>query len=711
MEGRRGSGRGTRARGACRRVRLRPPAGASLRCRRGGDCTGQASHQRRALSRGEGPGQSHQVRRTVDDDRLSVRQGRLPQRRRDRGHRRHHPGPVLPGPGAWRGRRRRRRSWHQSLTHMNMVMGDDDIPDDTGVCVELQIPQTSKRIDFVLTGQDAAGPDHAVIVELKQWETAERTPMDGVVRTFVGRCRAVRQPSLVPGVVLRGAPAGLQRRRLRGRDRAPALRLPAQLPPGRRPRSRVLSTAHGARSRLPETGRPQAAGLHQAVREVRRPGQDHLPDRARADPAVEDAGGQPGGAAAGQSRVRDDRRPEDRLRDGAPTRPSAARDGKKRVLIVNGGPGTGKSVVAVNLLVELTRREQLSLYVTKNAAPRAVFESKLTGVMTKTRYSNLFQGSGGFMTSDRNSFDVPGGGRGPPAERVLRPLQEPGREPDQGAHARRRRPRSSSWTRTSGSPSGTSAPGRRSSAGPSTSGRRWRSWSSSPSSGATDRTATSPGWTTRCRSAPPRTPTWVDFDYDFQVFSSPSELRDFIVARNEENQRSRLVAGYCWNWASKKDPEAHDIVFPEHDFAMRWNLKEDGSLWIMKPESINEIGCIHTCQGLELDHVGVIMGEDLVVRDGRVVTQPEKRARLRQHHPRLQEAPEGRSRDGARADARRDHAQHVPDADDPGDEGVLGVLRGRGDGGVLQGVGGEVGGRRQAGKGPWPADKRERPHK
>ena len=69
------------------------------------------------------------------------------------------------------------------------------------------------------------------------------------------------------------------------------------------------------------------------------------------------------------------------------------------------------------------------------------------------------------------------------------------------------------------------------------------------------------------------------------------QLRDFIVARNEENQRSRPVAGYCWNWASKKDPAAHDIVFPEHDFAMRWNLKEDGSLWIMKPESINDIGC------------------------------------------------------------------------------------------------------------------------
>ena len=142
------------------------------------------------------------------------------------------------------------------------------------------------------------------------------------------------------------------------------------------------------------------------------------------------------------------------------------------------------------------------------------------------------------------------------------------------------------------------------------------------------------------------------FDYDFQVFPSPGELRDFIFARNEENQRSRLVAGYCWNWASKKDPAAHDIVFPEHDFRMRWNLAEDGGLWIMTPESIHVIGCIHTCQGLELDHVGVIVGEDLVVRDGRVLTQPEKRARhdssIKGYKKRLKADPE-RARAEARA--------------------------------------------------------------
>jgi hypothetical protein len=60
---------------------------------------------------------------------------------------------------------------------------------------------------------------------------------------------------------------------------------------------------------------------------------------------------------------------------------------------------------------------------------------------------------------------------------------------------------------------------------------------------------------------------------------------------------------------------------------MKWNLTTDGSLWIVNPKSVNEIGCIHTCQGLEVDYIGVIIGPDLLARDGRVLTQPAARAK------------------------------------------------------------------------------------
>jgi uncharacterized protein len=119
----------------------------------------------------------------------------------------------------------------------------------------------------------------------------------------------------------------------------------------------------------------------------------------------------------------------------------------------------------------------------------------------------------------------------------------------------------------------------------------------------------------------------VDFDdlnYDFQVMATPGELQQKILALSETNNKSRMVAGYCWKWPSAKDPEAYDIVID--NFKARWNLKVDGQAWIIKPNSVNEVGCIHTCQGLELDYVGVIIGPDLVVRNGKIITDATKRA-------------------------------------------------------------------------------------
>lgn len=78
----------------------------------------------------------------------------------------------------------------------------------------------------------------------------------------------------------------------------------------------------------------------------------------------------------------------------------------KKVLIVEGGPGTGKSVVAINLLVELTRKKKLVQYVTKNAAPREVYRSKLTGSFKKSHIDNLFKGSGSYHGAEPDCIDV-----------------------------------------------------------------------------------------------------------------------------------------------------------------------------------------------------------------------------------------------------------------------------------------------------------------
>lgn len=107
---------------------------------------------------------------------------------------------------------------------------------------------------------------------------------------------------------------------------------------------------------------------------------------------------------------------------------------------------------------------------------------------------------------------------------------------------------------------------------------------------------------------------------------SPLDLRAKIVHMNRLTNKSRMVAGYCWDWKGKRDPNIKDVVIPEYDFEARWNLDKDGSLWILMPESVSEVGCIHTCQGLELDYVGVIIGPDLIVRNGSVLTNPDARS-------------------------------------------------------------------------------------
>jgi DUF2075 family protein len=68
-----------------------------------------------------------------------------------------------------------------------------------------------------------------------------------------------------------------------------------------------------------------------------------------------------------------------------------------------------------------------------------------------------------------------------------------------------------------------------------------------------------------------------------------------------------------------------DFTEEEFGFNMRWNMKSYGGKWIIEPDSVNEIGCIHTAQGLDIDYIGVIIGNDLVIRNGEVVVNPAAR--------------------------------------------------------------------------------------
>ena len=72
--------------------------------------------------------------------------------------------------------------------------------------------------------------------------------------------------------------------------------------------------------------------------------------------------------------------------------------------------------------------------------------------------------------------------------------------------------------------------------------------------------------------------TLADIDYEFRVFDNPQAMHDEIEKRINPNNKARMVAGYCWDWVSKNDPEKYDIVIGS--YRARWNLSKDGSLWI-----------------------------------------------------------------------------------------------------------------------------------
>lgn len=121
---------------------------------------------------------------------------------------------------------------------------------------------------------------------------------------------------------------------------------------------------------------------------------------------------------------------------------------------------------------------------------------------------------------------------------------------------------------------------------------------------------------------------YIGTNYDFRIYTEPNEMREEINRLNKKDNKSRMVAGYCWNWIKegKSNTNFHDIELPEHKFGMSWNL-DNSATWAIDESSVNEIGCIHTCQGLEFDYVGVVIGDDLIYRDGEVLTDHTKRAK------------------------------------------------------------------------------------
>lgn len=103
-----------------------------------------------------------------------------------------------------------------------------------------------------------------------------------------------------------------------------------------------------------------------------------------------------------------------------------------------------------------------------------------------------------------------------------------------------------------------------------------------------------------------------------KIFDNPVIMRDELRELNKINNKTRMIAGYCYDWNVKNKKGDWDIILP-NDFKAKWNLANDDHRAV-NPNSFEEVGCIHTCQGMEFDYVGVFIGKDLYYKDGHVQT-------------------------------------------------------------------------------------------
>ena len=118
-----------------------------------------------------------------------------------------------------------------------------------------------------------------------------------------------------------------------------------------------------------------------------------------------------------------------------------------------------------------------------------------------------------------------------------------------------------------------------------------------------------------------------DFDYDIKLFSDPNKMKETLRVKNSINNKARLLAGYCYNWITKNNTssDVYDIEL-ENGFKAKWNFSNTNT-WAIDDDTFDQVGCIHTSQGLEFDYVGVIIGKDLRYENGKVITDFTKRAK------------------------------------------------------------------------------------
>ena len=521
------------------------------------------------------------------------------------------------------------RSWANSMQYMCNVLDDADISDDCNVAIEYQIPLTAKRIDFLIAGENSASQNNVVIVELKQWESSEPTSRPGVVQAFTGGAsRYVAHPSYQAYSYAKTIENYNEAVATEDIHLIPCAYLHNYKEDFRR---HIDDTYYSEAVRIaPIFLQRDASKLREFIKQYvhKRAGKDLLmtiengklrPSKSLQDTLASMLKGNAEFCLIDEQKVAYEtikKKLENVLK---------GKSGKSTI-IINGGPGTGKSVVAIQLLSDLTKKDYTALYVTKNAAPRNVYFAKLRqNNYTLSYIKSLFRSASSFGDAPVNSIDciladeahrlmknsgryMPGSG--PQAYEIIKAAKVSVFFIDEQQRVTSADACTIESIRQYAKQLGSEI----------IEGDDYNLSSQFRCNGS-DAYLALINSILGMHSSPN---ALLDLDYDIQVFDSPTRMREALRTKNLINNKSRMLAGYCYEWKSQKDPLAMDIRL-EDGFQAQWNFK-DTATWAIDPNSFDQVGCIHTSQGLEFDYIGVIIGKDLIYRDGQVQTDARCRA-------------------------------------------------------------------------------------
>jgi DUF2075 family protein len=517
------------------------------------------------------------------------------------------------------------RSWQSSLRAMADAVELANL-DDHGVVVELQLPLSSRRLDCMLTGHDDRARAQAIIVELKQWEKAGPSEIDDCVVTFLGgRERDVLHPSRQVGNYQRY----LQDVHTAFNEGAIGLNSCSYLHNMRfDPSAEVLKPKHKQLlaqwplftgdqvDQLATFLTDQVSSgdggpiLDEVLKGRYRPHKrllEHTAAMIRREPTYTLLDEQQVAFNHILGRVRD-----------------RQRSTEQTVFLVKGGPGTGKSVIAVNLLAELSGDGFATMHATgskaftetlrKSVGPRAgvqfgyfngfasAEEKVLDAIICDESHRIRSTSNSRFMKKEERS-DASQVDELMRASKVAiffiddMQVVRPGevgsssliREAAARAGARLYEHELEAQFRCAGS-------------------EEFVSWVEN---------------TLEIRAAQP---VLLDpeGEFDFDIVDSPQELEGLIRAKALEDSSARLTAGFCWKWSDPHPDGTLESDVQIGSWSMPWNARPDAgrlakgvpkaSHWVRDPGGIDQVGCVYTAQGFEYDYAGVIFGRDLVWR-------------------------------------------------------------------------------------------------